>query len=318
MPQLGTMTKERIKKVWDDERAFASWLANNLPILNELLSVSFEHPKEQVSVGRFKADIVCTNVSTTNRPALAVIEVQLGQSDHDHLGKVITYAAGLDDSDRDNKHVVSHVVWIAEDFTDEHSKALNWFNEKEDSSVRYYGLEVALWQIDDSRLAPKIDVVVKPSRIQGTVNEQEAENVRYWNEFEKQFNIDEVDLTFREVRKWHFLDFSIREGARAVLSVARLKSEVQVRLVLATETQSTYFSELLKQQRDIERELDVPLVWDDGGARSVIRTTMTADPSDETEWTNQFEWIGTNLVKFHNVLRARVNEITVARGLSRS
>jgi len=139
MPKLGIMTKDDIKGVWGDERAFCKWLANDgLPMLNESLRLSLEDSDEQVIVGRYKADIVCTDVSDADRPTKAVIEVQLDTSNHDHLGKVLTYAAGLDDTDPELKHVVRHVVWIAEEFTDEHSRALEWMNGYFGPSVYFF------------------------------------------------------------------------------------------------------------------------------------------------------------------------------------
>ena len=313
--ELGQLERVKLRRAWPDEpKHFTPWLAlpENLALLSKTIDVQLEPGSSEESVGDFKADIVCTEASTG---ATVLIENQLGKTDHTHIGQILTYAAGLD---------AVTVIWIAKTFREEHRATLDWFNGKTDPSLKFFGLEIELWRIGDSPPAPKFNIVVKPNdwsdEIRDIINEREREHSRYWNEFANEFRQRNIDLTVRQARRWNFLDFSIGEGTRAVLSAVRLKSEntVRVRLVLKGETQSTYFTELSKQQEEIEGELSVTLDWDDSGAWSIIQTSMNADPADESDWKNQFLWIVNNLIKFNDVLRPRVRNITEAKGLARS
>jgi len=86
----------------------------------------------------------------------------LEKTDHTHLGQLLTYAAGL-------KAVT--LVWIAERFADEHRAALDWINEITDEGFHFFGLEIELWRIGGSPLAPKFNVVVQPNEWARTVQE---------------------------------------------------------------------------------------------------------------------------------------------------
>ena len=48
-----------------------------------------------------------------------IIENQLESSNHEHLGKIITYASGLD---------AQVVVWIVKNAKEEHRSAIEWLN----------------------------------------------------------------------------------------------------------------------------------------------------------------------------------------------
>ena len=96
----------------------------------------------------------------TGSDAWVLIENQLERTDHTHLGQLLTYAAGL-------KAVT--IVWIAHRFTDEHRATLDWLNEITDDRFNFFGLEVELWQIGESAVAPKFNAVCKPNDWSKTV-----------------------------------------------------------------------------------------------------------------------------------------------------
>ncbi len=83
-----------------------------------------------------------------------LIENQLESTDHTHLGQLLTYAAGLD---------AVTIVWIAKRFTDEHRATLDWLNEITDERFQFFGLEVELWRIGTSPVAPKFNIASKPN-----------------------------------------------------------------------------------------------------------------------------------------------------------
>src|SRR3954468_23678661 len=110
---LGTLKRVFIRDVWKHEDSdFTPWLAQpeNVAQLAAAIGVELEVTGVEVPVGPFSADILAKNSSGE----FIIIENQFGKTDHDHLGKILTYAATLN---------ASAVVWIAERFTDEHRKA---------------------------------------------------------------------------------------------------------------------------------------------------------------------------------------------------
>lgn len=119
-PSLGRLKRVSIREIWKNEASdFTPWLAEpeNISLLGDTIGMELEVESVETGVGRFFADILCRETSSDR---FVVIENQIEHTDHDHLGKTITYAAGLG---------ATAVVWIARRFHDEHRAALDWLNE---------------------------------------------------------------------------------------------------------------------------------------------------------------------------------------------
>lgn len=145
----------KLKDVFDDEsKDFTPWLEKNLAMLSREIGIDIEivDSNTEVNVGSFFCDIV----ARTSDDDTVVIENQFGDTNHDHLGKVQTYAA--------NKGA-KIIIWIAEKFRDEHRKTLQWLNDNFDteSGVSFFGVEISMIQIGSSPAAADFNVVVKPN-----------------------------------------------------------------------------------------------------------------------------------------------------------
>ena len=153
MTTLSKLERVPLRVAWRHEAAdFTPWLAEeeNLALpadslgLSELTLVATEHP-----VGEFKLDVLCSSNEET-----VIIENQLEKTNHGHLGQILTYAAGTD---------ARIVIWIAESFRSEHKAALEYLNEHATEELNFFAVEIELWRIGDSPLAPKFEVVVRPN-----------------------------------------------------------------------------------------------------------------------------------------------------------
>jgi hypothetical protein len=105
-----------------------------------------EHP-----VGGFSLDLLGRDEATDS---VVIVENQLEQSDHLHLGQILTYAAGTDPAT---------IVWIATSFREEHRAAIDWLNERTDEDTRFFGIEIDVVRIGDSPPAPNFRLVAKPN-----------------------------------------------------------------------------------------------------------------------------------------------------------
>ncbi len=151
---LGRLQQVALREAWANEaRDFTPWLAQqeNLSLLGEAIGAELEPHEEESSVGPFRADILCRDLGSDS---WVLIENQLERTDHKHLGQVLTYTDGLD---------AVTVVWVAEKFTEEHRAALDWLNQHTTEDIAFFGLEVELWKIGSSEMAPKFNVVSKPN-----------------------------------------------------------------------------------------------------------------------------------------------------------
>jgi hypothetical protein len=154
MVTLGKLTRIDLREAWPSEAtAFTPWLAQeeNLALLAETIGTELELEAQEQRVGPFRADILCKDTNTNN---WVLIENQIEPTDHCHLGQLLTYAAGL--------HAVT-IIWIAQFIREEHRAALDWLNEITDERFNFFGLEIELWKIGDSPVAPKFNVVCKPN-----------------------------------------------------------------------------------------------------------------------------------------------------------
>ena len=94
MQDLGKLEKVPVRDVWKHEaRDFTPWLAKNLGELGETLGLDLDDAQyeEEASVGSYSVDILVPGMEG-DRPV--IIENQLEKTNHDHLGKLLTYAAG--------------------------------------------------------------------------------------------------------------------------------------------------------------------------------------------------------------------------------
>ncbi len=152
MADLGTIERVGLETVWPHEaQDFTPWLAQNLDRLGETLGLDLELRAEEAAVGLFSLDVLAHDLGS-NRPV--IIENQLTTTDHDHLGKSLTYAAGYD---------AYAVVWLARSFRDEHRAALDWLNQRTGDDTAFFGVVVEAWKIDNSRPAPHFSAVAFPN-----------------------------------------------------------------------------------------------------------------------------------------------------------
>lgn len=126
--QLGKITREHdLRTVWSNEaQAFTPWLAEHLDVLGDALGITIELEEREWSVGAFSLDILARDQDSGEA---VVIENQIEQSDHEHLGKLITYASGKD---------AKYIVWIVKDAREEHRAAIEWLNKISDDTIGFF------------------------------------------------------------------------------------------------------------------------------------------------------------------------------------
>ena len=148
--KLGKLKEIDIRKVWAHEQYdFSKWLATeeNIKELSDTLGLSLTNIETEKFVGSYRCDILCQDEITGKN---VLIENQLEPTNHDHLGKIITYASGLD---------ASVVVWIVAEARSEHASAIEWLNKHTDDDVSFFLIEVHAYTIGDSEPAPMFKII---------------------------------------------------------------------------------------------------------------------------------------------------------------
>ena len=165
---LGKFEHVDLRDIWGYEASgFTPWLAReeNLAGLGQTIGMKLELVGQEKDIGPFRADILCKDSLTQD---YVIIKSQLENTNHTHLGQILTYAAGLR---------AKAVVWIAKQFTEEHRAALDWLNNISKEEFEFFALEIELWRIGDSPTAPKFNIVSKPNKWQRGVIEASMTSV---------------------------------------------------------------------------------------------------------------------------------------------
>jgi hypothetical protein len=216
---LGTLEICDLRKSgWNDEaRNFTTWLAmpENLSRLSNALDLEFELEGVEVRVGPYSADILAKDTTSDCR---VVVENQLEKTDHDHLGKLLTYASGLD---------AKVLIWIAREFTEEHRRAVDYLNENTAGKLRVYAVEIQLFKIGDSLPAPYFNIVASPNeayaaaaQVEGVgLTETRALYLEFWNNFKDYCKSRGTSLSLRKAgpRSWFGVPVGRRDSFAAEL-----------------------------------------------------------------------------------------------------
>jgi hypothetical protein len=151
-PEFGRLEVVPLRSAWPREATnFTPWLAENLDRLSEALGLPLELIETEVDVSGFAADILARNPANG---ANVLIENQLENSDHGHLGQIMTYLAGLS---------TQTVIWVAPKFHDAHLSAVRWLNENTGQAFAFFAVELRVVRIGASPLAPIFDVIERPN-----------------------------------------------------------------------------------------------------------------------------------------------------------
>ena len=318
MSELGKLEKVELRDVWKTEdQDFTPWLAEeeSLKILGDTIGIELELEALEKNVGPFRADILCKNIDDDS---WVLVENQIERTDHRHLGQLLTYAAGLQ---------AVTIVWIASEFTDEHRATLDWLNKITDDNFRFFGLEVELWRINDSLPGPKFNITSKPNdwsksisqaanhmRSQPTTKTKEMQ-LKYWQKLKENLIEHNVPLKPQEPRPRHWCNFSIgRGGVRIAAFINTREERISVEFNTLTVDTKPFYHLLLLDKEGIEAEIGESLVWKElpGQNSSKIVLFKDADPSDETEWQQQFDWLREKLELFDQALRPRIKKLNPA------
>ena len=153
MINLGTLEEIKdLREVWSHEaHDFTPWWAKNIPILGDEVGIDISIEETESSVGDFNVDIFATDADTGKK---IIIENQLEETDHDHLGKLITYASGKS---------ADLVIWLVRKARPEHRAAIEWLNNHTDEGVGFILCEIKVFRIGNSEPAPKFEIIEQPN-----------------------------------------------------------------------------------------------------------------------------------------------------------
>lgn len=312
--QLGKLERITLRKAWAHEAGeFTPWLAqaDNLTLLAESLGLSelelvgTEHP-----VGDFKVDILCTDDG-----GKVIIENQLEKTNHTHLGQILTYAAGVG---------ARKVIWLAEAFRTEHVAALEFLNQHTTDELDFFAVEIELWRIGDSPMAPSFNVVVKPNdwaktgqqnaKAAATTTPTKQRQLKFWTGWQAWLQAKGSTLRTQKPLPQHWTNIALgRSGIHLAATVNSRESRVGMEVYIDHDNSKSMFKQLQAHQVEIDTALGAKLEWmelPDGHACRILQVRPDSPLESEDQWAAYYAWLEQAALRMSDVFRPLVKELT--------
>ena len=309
---LGKIKRLDVRKIWKTEAAdFTPWLASdkNMSQLGKAIGIELEVDKVEASVGPYSADILAKDTGTGK---YVVIENQLGKTNHDHLGKAITYGSVLD---------AGTVIWIATQFTEEHHRALDWLNDYTSEELSFYGVLLELWKIDNSRPAVRFNVISRPAEIKRedatgkskeVLTETRKLQLEFWTAFREKLLSSKVVSSAQKARPQYWFDVALGRSNIVLSNVANTyENRVGVRVYISNKIADWALPQLEEQKDEIEAEIGTKLQWNPNpdNRDKIIAINKDMNLQNREEWDVSIEWLVDMVGRFRKTFVPRVKKL---------
>ena len=257
---IGKLEEVDIRELWKHEQYdFSEWLSKkeNIENLNEILGLTLVDISKETYVGSYRCDLFAKDETTGIK---VIIENQLEMSNHDHLGKIITYASGLD---------AKVVVWIVKEAREEHRSAIEWLNNNTNSNINFFLIEIHAYKIGNSDNAPMFQVIEQPNDFiknnksinsNDTMNKSQSQRLEFWNQFNNVLIERGKTFNVRKATTDHWYNVAIgTSDAHIDITLVNKDSVIGVELYITDNKE--FFDKLYQRKDEIENDLGFKLDW---------------------------------------------------------
>ncbi len=258
--KLGKLQELDIRKIWAHEQYdFSKWLAseNNIRELGEALGLSLTDVETEKFVGSYRCDILCKDEITGKT---VLVENQLEQTNHDHLGKLITYASGLD---------AAVVVWIVAEARPEHSSAIEWLNLHTDDTISFFLIEIHAFKIGDSDPAPQFQIIQQPNDFVKTVkslaknaelSKAESGRVEFWTQLNDYIDQHGKPFNKHKATTDHWYNVAVG-SSKCHVSIDLLNLKHMIRVGLYIPDNKELYDKINADKEQFEQAVGYDLDW---------------------------------------------------------
>lgn len=312
-PEIGKLERVSLRQVWEHEAYdFTQWLQDNIDVLNSALDLNLVNVDREQAAGSFSIDLVAEDEGG----GTVIIENQLEKSNHDHLGKLITYLSALG---------AKAAIWIVSDPRPEHVAAIAWLNES--ATAVFYMVKVEAVRIGSSPAAPLFTLIVGPSddsKDVGQTKKELAERYgirrRWWASL-----IDrsaKVTKLHAHITPGEYSWIGASSGVRGLnFNYVVLQEECAAELYIdrgkdADQENKSIFEQLVAHKPEIESAFGGPLSWEklDGKRACRIRHTQTTGGyrSPEDKWPILQDAIVSQMDHLEKALRPYLKQLKLS------
>lgn len=288
-----------LRDYWKNEASdFTPWLAKeeNISLLSEAIGLDITVEERESNVGDFNVDIYASETETDRK---IIIENQLEATNHDHLGKLITYASGKE---------ANIIIWIVKEAREEHRAAIEWLNNHTDKEIGFFLCEIKIYKIENSKPAVKFEVIQRPNEWAKEVknndlNPTEQLRYEYWAAYnDYAFKNTEYKKEFKEIAPSNKPHMGLRIGkANCNIEVWQTRKDNSIKIELRIYDNSELFDELHDKKADIEKEAEIEFDWQKLPKNNEkicrIITQKSVEFDNKEKWNEQFDWIIDTVIK---------------------
>jgi len=303
--KIGKLTEVDVRDLWKHEQYdFSNWLAKveNIKLLDDEIGLTLMDINKEVYIGSYRCDLVAKDETTGQ---IVIIENQLEATNHDHLGKIITYAAGLD---------AKTIIWIVKEAREEHKAAIEWLNNNSSEEIGFFLIELHAYKINDSLPAPMFKVVEKPNNFTKTskqnysdkeLNRSQNERLMFWEEFNTVIVAKGKPFSVRKPTTDHWYDVAIGTS-EAHLAINLVNKENKIVLELYILDNKNLFDHIYEDKEKIESTLQMSFSWErlDGKKASRIKhDVLGLDFSDHSNYPQLMDECIEKILKMRDVFK---------------
>lgn len=299
---IGKIHRVKLRDVWKHEALdFSRWLEQNLDVLNEVLGLNLIGAEREKGAGDFSVDLVAEDESGN----AVIIENQLEKSNHDHLGKVVTYLTSLE---------AKAAIWIVSDPRPEHVKAISWLNESR--SAAFYLVKLEAIRIDDSVPAPLLTLITGPSREAIEAGDAKKEFAERY-EIRKRFWVGLLQEAKGRTKLHNTISPGVYNWLGTSAGIQGLnwnysvrKHDAQVELYIDRDKDSgegnqAILNKLLEHKAEIEKTSGLSLLWESLDERRACRIrhiVPIAGWADESRWKEAYTELVSSMIKLEQAI----------------
>ncbi len=309
---IGKIQRVGLREVWKHEAYdFTQWLEDNIDVLNDVIDLNLSNAERERAAGTFSADLVAED----EKGNPVIIENQLEKSNHDHLGKLITYLTAIG---------AKVGIWIVADPRPEHVSAISWLNES--SLASFYLLKVEAIKIGESKPAPLLTLIVGPSeesRIVGKTKKNLAERhvlrQKWWSVLLDNAKTKTKLHAKRSPTKYNYISGSSgKRGLSYFYSVNQNNSTVELYIDIggdSKEVNERIFDLLKESKENIENVFSEKLDWEKletkRACRIIKRFSLGGYRSDEEQWPSIHDKMIDAMIKLEKALGPHIKKLKI-------
>jgi hypothetical protein len=313
--RIGKIKRVKLKDVWKHEALdLTRWMENNIDVINELLDIELSNVEREKAVGDFSVDLTAEDESGN----LVIIENQLAKSDHEHLGKLITYLSSLD---------AKTAIWIVPEPRPEHTNAVSWLNQS--GLARFYLVKIEAIQIDDSPPAPLFTLITGPSaeslevgKTKKGLSERYILRKKWWTALLER--IKNKTKLHANVSPSEYSYISTGAGKRGInysYNIGQHYGRIELYIDRGTDSQTEnkqIFDKLYQHKTEIERVFGGELSWERLETKRASRIARYYDSGgyrdEEDKWPKIQDELIDGMIHLHQALSPYIKKLDIDDG----